>query len=51
MYTTGIEFINMGVQDLQRIQELIYSIEHLEHQETKVNLKTSEDVLGVTDPF
>ncbi|MCK4911055.1 MAG: PilZ domain-containing protein [Thermodesulfovibrionales bacterium] len=49
-YTTGIEFINMGVKDLQRIQELIYSIEHLEHQETKVNLKTSEEGLGVTGP-
>ena len=47
-YKTGIEFINMGVKDLQRIQELIYSIEHLEHHETKVNLRTTGE--GLTPP-
>ncbi len=45
-YRTGIEFINMGVKDLERIQELIYSMEHLEHQETKDNLKTTDEDLS-----
>ncbi len=39
-FKTGIEFINMGVKDLQCIQDLIYDLTELEHKEVKGNLKT-----------
>ncbi len=40
-FKTGIEFINMGVKDLQCIQDLIYDLTELEHKEVKGNLKTN----------
>lgn len=40
-FKTGIEFINMGVKDLQCIQDLIYNLTELEHKEVKGNLKTN----------
>lgn len=49
-YKTGIEFINMGFKELQTIQNLIYSMEHLEHHESKVNLKTAGEEIAPPPP-
>jgi len=44
IYMTGIEFINMGFSDLQKIKDLIYALEHIDPHTPKTNLKTSETV-------